>query len=357
MQRKIILLLLNIWPVLLSAQVTISVQLPPAGIVGKDHLWNLILVNNKDGIIDVSIKMKLQEITSGQVLLSANTGTLVLGKGVKIITARDIQPIAYNYNTSGFSGNYLPIGSYIICYQVYQRVHEGDQPLGDECIKVTIDPLSPPLLNSPADKSEIQTPYPQLTWIPPTPFDMFNNLTYDVLIAEILSGQTAAEAIQYNSPVYSKSNIIQPYDNYPTSFTKLDTGKNYAWQVTARNGSSYAVKTEIWIFKIKPDGRPTIIPENESYILLGDDMTGAYMVKKDVLHFRYFSSDNEHIGKIIFSDSKGKSITVIDQKIVQGDNYFDLDVRQICKPGKLYKVAIADMAGKSHSLTFSINKN
>ena len=258
MVKKIILLGLGFLPLLVNAQLTLNAQLPPAGFIQKDQLWNLIIVNNKDDIFDVSILLNLQDAATGQVVLSATTGNILIGKAVKVITSKDLQPVLYNYNVADMSGNYLPMGAYIACYQAISNTSK-DGPLAQECIHFNIDPLSPPLLNTPADKSEIVSPYPQFSWMPPTPFDMFSSLSYDLLITEVLEGQSATEAIQYNTPIYSKGNISQPYESYASSYTKLETGKVYAWQVVAKNGLSYTSKTEVWTFTIKKDSIERII--------------------------------------------------------------------------------------------------
>jgi hypothetical protein len=354
MIKRIILLGLGFLPMILHAQVTINAQLPPGGFVQKDQLWYLILANNKADVIDVNIKMSLQDAVTGQIVMSANSGSILLGKGIKIITSRDIQPITYNYNAADFSRGYLPMGSYIACYQVYHIGEKGDEPLGDECVRINIDPLSPPLLNSPEDKSEVQSPYPQFTWMPPTPFDMFNNLNYEILVTEVMPGQSSTEAIQYNTPQYTKSNILQTYESYPSSFSALDTGKIYAWQVVARNGLDYAVKTEVWTFKIK-QAESFGEPVNGIYILLDNDITGTYSVTGDTLHVKYTSRSSTDSTNLVFTDQQGNIVKQILKEIKPGDNYIDLGIGNDFQPGNTYRLTITDAFNRRHSLRFRIN--
>lgn len=346
---------MGLLPMVLKAQLVLTAQLPPAGFVNKDQLWNLIVVNNKADVLDVTIRMNLQDAVTGEVVLSAVTGNVLIAKGVKTISARDIQPILYNYNVPDISKIYLPLGSYVACYQVNTRSGK-EEPLAQECISFNVDPLSPPLLNSPSDKSEIETPYPQFTWMPPSPYDMFSNLSYDILVTEILEGQSATEAIQYNTPVYSKGDIAQPYESYASSFTKLDTGKIYAWQVVAKNGLSYAAKTEVWTFKLKNEKKAAEII-NDTYVLLDNSVTGTYFIKKDILRIKYFSFNATYTTELIFTDEKNNIIKQIKQTIVPGDNYLDLNISTGFQKNKVYKVSITDGENKQHSLTFSINKN
>ena len=267
MRKHLFLLVFGLIPLVVGAQVTINAQLPPAGLVQKDQLWNLNIVNNKEDALEVNIKMILRDALSGQAILSANTGNLIISKGIKIITSRDLQPIQYNYDLQGFSRTYLPMGSYDACYRLYNVNQKGEEPLGDDCIKFTIDPLSPPLLNSPSNESEIESHYPHFTWMPPAPYDMFSDLNYEILLTEVLPGQSASEAIQYNTALYDRSNINATYENYPASFEKLDTGKVYAWQVIAKNGMNYSAKTEVWKFKLRKEDQPKLATYDNVYIL------------------------------------------------------------------------------------------
>lgn len=357
MIKKFVLSILSILPVLVQGQVTINAQLPPAGLVKGDQLWYLVLSNSKDEIKEVNIKMSLQDAVSGQIVLSANSGSFLLGKGIKIITARDVQPIAYNYTNPEFSRSYLPMGSYISCYQVYHNGQKGEEPLGDDCIRINIDPLSPPLLNTPSDKSDVETPYPQFTWLPPAPMDMFSNLNYELFVTEVLPGQSSAEAIEQNSPVYTNANIFQTYESYPSSFSQLDTDKVYAWQVIAKNGLNYAAKTEIWTFKIKK-ANVKKEPVFANYILLSNEMAGIYPVAKNELHIKFVSNFISHDAVITISDVEtGRVIKNKSQKINPGDNYFDLEIGRDFQTERVYKIIITDLSQKQHSLRFSITKN
>lgn len=355
MVKKIILLGLGFMPLFLKAQLVLNAQLPAAGFVQKDQLWNLILVNNKADMLNVTFQMNLQDASTGRVVLSARTGSLSIGKGAKTIAAKDLQPILYNFHDPDLSRNYLPLGAYIACYQVIGNMDEQG-PLAQECIRFNIDPLSPPLLSAPADKSEIESPYPQFTWMPPTPYDLFTGLSYDLLITEVMAGQSATEAIQNNTPVYSKSNITQPYESYAASFTRLDTGKIYAWQVIAKNGISYAAKTGVWTFKLKKVNKAAETVTS-TYALLDNSITGTYFVKKDVLGIKYFSFHATYTATVIFTDEKGNTIKQSRQTIVPGDNYLDFNLNDGFQREKLYHVLLTDIENKKHSLTFSITKN
>lgn len=359
MVKRIVLLGLGLLPLLLKAQLMLNAQLPAAGFVQKDQLWNLILVNNKSDILDVTIQMDLQDAVSGQVVLSASTGNLLVGKGVKNIAAKDLQPILYNYNAPDLSRNYLPMGAYIACYQVISNVIK-ESPLAQECIRFNIDPLSPPLLSSPADKAVIQSPYPQFTWMPPTPYDMFTNLSFDLLVTEVTEGQSATEAIQYNTPIYSKSDIAQPYESYASSFTKLDTGKIYAWQVAAKNGLSYAAKTEVWTFKIAAPSWVQQLIEQTPYIKMKRDNPEKGIAPNGILKMSYTNetADTSVIVHLKEVSSINKADVVFELKINRGENLIQKDIQKQlqAKQGITYEASISNSRREVWRMLFEVRQ-
>lgn len=354
MKQKIFLLVVVMLPFLIEGQVTMSAQVPPAGFVQKDQLWNLILVNNKDEVLDITIRMNLQDAATGQVVLSANSGTILLGKGVKTVTSREVQPIQYNYSTPDMMRNYLPMGAYILCYQILSTTPK-ETPLSEECIRMNIDPLSPPLLNSPADKTDIPTAYPQFAWIPPTPFELFTNINYDLLVTEVLPGQSPAEAINNNNPVYYKNGLMNTADAYPSGYQALDTGKLYAWNIVARNQNDYAVKSEVWTFRIKGKEVMNEITGGE-YFLMRDDIISQYSLKNGPLRIKYFSYSAGYDTEIVLGSNETKNLKAKKIHIKNGDNYFEFNLGNQFKKDKMYTISFKDKENKTHSLRFNIIK-
>jgi hypothetical protein len=356
MMKKIFALITVLLSLVSAAQVTVSVQLPAAGMIQKDQLWNLVLVNNNSELPETTVSLNLQDAVSGQTILSAGTRNFVLGKGVRMLNFRDIQPIQYNYVAAELSGNYIPPGSYIACYRIIKNSPKGAEPLADECVRVNISPLSPPLLNTPADKSILDISYPQFTWLPPSPSEMFSNLNYDIQVAEVLPGQSPAEAVLNNEPVYANGNIKNPFENYPSSFSSLQPGKLYAWQVTARNGLNYSAKTEVWAFSIKlPDSaRAPVV--SSSYIVLNqrNESSGISYINTEELLVKYYSFDNDHETSARFLSADGKLIRHVKQKIVYGDNFLRFRLNKEFRKGMVYIIEITDKQNRIYSTKFSI---
>jgi hypothetical protein len=354
MKMKYISFLFFLLPALVQAQITINVVQPPAGMISKDQLWNLVLTNNTNTIYDVTILLNLKDAVTGQSVLSAGTRSVQLSKGIKVLALQDIQPVQYNYGASAV-GNFLPLGSYIACYTVNRYGHELMEALGTECIRINIMPLSPPLLNMPSNKSVLQTAVPQFSWVPPAPMDMFDNLSYELSVAEVLEGQSAIEAVQYNTPVYVSSNVKAPYENYPSTYSGLQPGKNYAWRVTARNGDSYATATETWTFTIAADSTK-INQVSASYILLNKNAgeQGVSYIPGNELRIKYYSFDKTHQSIVRFLDSEKKTIQEVKQTITYGDNYLVFKLNQRYHTGKVYSIEITDQQKNTITALFSI---
>lgn len=347
-------------PLLIKAQVSVNVQAPPAGLVSKEQLWNLILVNNNADILDITMQLDLQDALTGQVVFSASTGNLLLSKGVKMVKAGDLQPVSYTFSLADFAKTYLPMGSYVACYQVINTSGRKEVPVARECVRINIDPLSPPLLSSPSDKSLVQSPYPQFTWMPPTPADMFSSLNYDLLVTEILEGQSATEAIQYNTPIYSKSNITQPYESYASSFTKLDTGKVYAWQVVAKNGLNYAAKTEVWTFKIAPPSWVQQIIEQTPFIKMKRENPERGIAPNGILKISYTNetADTSVMVQVKQVNAMSGETVGFALKINRGENLLQKDLQKLLplKDGIIYEATIRNSRGEIWRVLFEIKE-
>lgn len=362
MIKKSILLSLGLLPLLLQAQIAITTELPPAGLVQKDQLWNIIAINNTGKLIDVRINMSLQDQVTGQVVLSASGGTITLDKGAKMVTAKDVQPIQYNYSSPEYSKSFLPIGTYTVCYQIVSLGHgdDGESVLGNDCVTLDIEPLSPPLLNMPEDKADLQSPYPQFNWMPPSPFMMFDNLSYDILVTEVLPGQSSSEAIQYNIPVYSRSNIIQPVDNYPSSYPKLDTTKTYAWQVIARNGATYAAKTDVWTFRIHSDQKPVDSTDAAPFVQLTTSGAHKGVAPNGVLKIVYYNKSNRKKLKVTITDlttnSDNNAPVEFTIDATAGENYIQYDLNKIIhtEDGNVYMAEIVDGQNEKWFIQFVV---
>ncbi|OQP44474.1 hypothetical protein A4H97_08850 [Niastella yeongjuensis] len=343
------------------AQISISVQEPPAGIVQKRQLWNLALINSANDPFDVVVGLTLIDLSDNQPALTAYTRFITLNKGVKQLKAADIEPVDYEYASPAFSrlsDALMPIGNYQACYTVYISGKEEKRVLAENCIMLDVQPLSPPQLTMPFDSATIQNPWPQFSWLPPAPVTLFNDLNYDLLVTEVRPDQSAGAAIQENLPVYNVRRLTTMVNNYPSSNKTLDTGKVYAWRVIAKNGETFAAQSEVWTFRISQDAPKKLTPVNGMYLDLRNSgaYTGKAIIQGDVLGVRYYSYDKDHEAVIKFLNEKGEVIKEIKRTIGYGSNFMEFKLDHSFKTDNTYSIELTDLKMTHYRASFSVSK-
>jgi len=340
------------------AQVTMTLQVPAAGVMLKKQLWNMTLVYTGNTAISVKVSMTLSNPANDQPVLTATTGNLTLSTGAKQVQASDLTPIQYTYLSSAMADRdpdgFLSIGSYQACYTIVQN-NEAATPLAEDCINFDVLPLSPPLLNTPFNEDTLQTKFPQFTWLPPTPLNLFSNLSYQFNLVEVQPGQNPLDAVQQNIPVYTNYNSTDLFINYPSSGLALDTGRQYAWQIIAQNNLQPVSQSDVWVFRINNRG-PVTTPSPGNYILLthNEAAAGTYTVDNGYISIKYYSFDKAHEADIIIRQANGTVIKTIKQTLVYGNNYLTYPLSNALQKGQLYFIEVTDLQHKKYSASFTI---
>jgi hypothetical protein len=347
----------------LQAQITLVLQVPPTGVMLKNQLWNMALVYAGSGSISVTVQLTLLDAKNGQPVMTAQSRPVLLTKGTNAENVRTVGPIAYNYLSSIFNvdrnpNGFLPVGDYKACYVIAQVVHGGNA-ITQDCVPVEVQPLSPPQLNLPADTATVPTAYPQFSWLPPTPVNLFSNLTYTMAIVAVNSGQSPYEAIQQNIPVYSIGNYRDAVHVYPASNAPLDTATLYAWRVIAMNEGQFIAQSEVWTFKLaKTRPAPLTVP-NGNYIPLrasNQPATNPSVLTGGVIGFKYYSFEKDHATTISIYGPNGL-MTTLQETIVYGENYLSYPINGSFQQGKLYRIQLTDSHNIIHYASFSINNS
>ncbi|MHA4810994.1 hypothetical protein ACX0G9_22995 [Flavitalea flava] len=368
MYKKLFIVLLVWWLVnniSLQAQVTLALQVPPVGVMQKSQLWNMALINTGDAGINVMIELTLLSAKDNQPVLRATTRPIFLFKGTTQINAKDVAPVQYNYLSPVFNvdrdpNGFLPVGNYKVCYAIIQGGGHAEAPLTEDCLPEEVQPLSPPQLNLPSDTALVETAYPQFVWLPPLPVNLFSNLTYDMLIVEVLPGQGSYEAIQQNIPVYNISQYKNMVHQYPASNKSLDTGRIYAWRVIAKNEDEFVAQSEVWTFKLAAGKPAPIRPSNGNYIPLrnsNDESTGQQMLTERIIGIKYYSFDREHETSVRFLTRDGKEVRSVKEKIVYGENYLAYKLNASFQEGKLYLIELTDVQKQKFTAAFILKTN
>ena len=220
--------------------------------------------------------------------------------------------------------------------------------LASECMKIIAEPLSPPQLIQPEDKSVIVEPRPILSWTPPAPVYMFSSLSYDIVVSPLHEKQSPEEALQRNLPVLTTSSVNNSL-GYPASYSTLESGKSYAWQVIAKDAGRFGGKSEVWTFTVMPDSVKSII-ENASFIKIQDQRSEVVYLHQGTLKIDYTNMTKDSLVNAVIEDlSELKAKPVVFTIVVkQGQNMIRRDISRLGKLKKdhVYKINIRNQRGE-----------
>jgi hypothetical protein len=346
----------------LHAQVSMTLQVPPVGVLVKNQLWNMLVVNAGNTSLLIRVNLVLLDEKTNQPVLSASSAPVVLPKGARQLQARDLGPVQYAYSdpafhTDGDPNGMLPAGGFQACYTIINS--NKNQPLVENCIRVNVAPLSPPLLNTPADEALLSVPYLQFTWLPPTPPGIFNDLTYAFTLVEVLPGQGKADAIQQNIPVYSPGFVKNLYINYPSSFHQLDTAKTYAWRITALNARQPVAASDIWTFRISTPRPSKPLPEQEPWVALKRGLEPAVASAKDIIKISYDNAAADSLVQYTITGIDAPGNPVVQQDSIPlryGPNLLQLPLQRNAgyEAGKTYLFRLVNSRNETWSVKFTI---
>ncbi len=331
---------LSLLCILSSAQITINPQLPPIGLTVKSQLWNLSLINNTGIGQTIQIQLNVTDVSTNQTVFTALTRPFFVPPAAKQVSGSDVMPISYTSNNPAYpvDGNpngFLPIGVFNFCYSVVSAGMHAGKSLDEACDQVQVEPLSPPMLVSPADSEHVDNSRPMFIWIPPAPNSLFSNLSYDFHLAEVNPTQSAADAIQQNIPLLYQPNVRSTNLQYPLSAPALDSTKLYAWQIVAKNNSSPVGTSEAWAFRLKKDtvsGKVKIL--SAYYAKVSREQPVSFITCSGILRYAYQEESNTNTIAIeIFDITKSRHTPIqLDSTAYSvrfGDNLLNLDLRAI----------------------------
>jgi hypothetical protein len=323
----------------LKAQVVVTLQLPPLGLTIKPQLWNLSVINSTGAPINAQLQMIMTDAATNQTVLTGISPQFLLPAGLKVITGNDVAPVSYTtgagYSIDPGANGFLPVGVFNVCYTLTKWTNDISEQLAEECITAEIEPVSPPQLVQPADSEQVSIPRPFFTWLPPQPYNAFTNLQYDWMLVEVQTMQSAADAMQQNIPLLTQPNVAITSLQYPLSMPALETGKLYAWRVTAKNNGMAVANSEIWSFSIGPNQADTLRGKTKGYYTaLKREPDASYIICNGILHYSYLHEINSNsvtlkITDISKPDRKQLPLDSNTCFVNYGLNYLDMDVSDV----------------------------
>lgn len=300
-----------------QSQVVLNLQIPLAGVQLKSQLWNFSIINSGTLNINVKIEMVFTDAINGQRIFTATSRIINLTQQITQLQLPDVSPIDYtiinsSYNIDINPNGFLPVGHFNVCVAVMKINNENIDLIAEECETIEVEPASPPILVTPGDEEILDIVRPFFTWLPPTPINSFNNLTYDWILKEIQENQNPSDAIQQNIPIHSEENLNGNYLLYPSSLPELDTSKTYVWQVAAKSSNNAISKSEIWTFRVRKYGLDTLISASGDYYApLTRQNNASYATFNDVIRYVYLNELNDSMAKINIYDLTSTSRNAI----------------------------------------------
>lgn len=346
-----------------TSQVKISLQLPPQGIVTRSQLWNMLLINSDNSDLTIQVNLSLKDLSSGEEILSASTSMFVLPKGSMLLSPNDFLNINYtvfntSYSTVLTAQTFLPIGNFTACYQVIKLNEDAYDLYGEECQEIGVEPLSPPILNLPENEDSIDYPLPIFSWLPPSPVNLFQNLTYDFNLVELFDNQSPIDAITDNYPLLLKQGITESQLQYSPVFPKLTPGKRYVWQVTANNNSLKVAKTEIWSLNIKPEAKPSGSFTPSTYIKLQQKENIPFTVSAGSLKFEYLNEINDTAISFSIVNLSANAATIngfasVVESVRLGQNFMEIVLDdQHFRRGNIYLLELTNSKNEKWAVKF-----
>jgi len=345
-----------------TAQVSMTVQLPPTGVMQKAQLWNIMLVSASTSSIRVHLQLRVTDAQTNQPILTGVSRSITLTKGAKQLKTGDVSPVTYEYlaPTADRSPNgLLTAGNYLACYSVIQESGDASNLVAEDCLPFAVEPVAPPLLNTPANESLVEGSLPQFGWIPPAPLTIFSDLNYDLTVVEVRNGQSAAEAMQQNIPIYHAVRNKNQYLNYPVSALALDTARKYAWTVVANNGTQFAAQTEVWTFRIKGVTNTTTTPVEYAYVQLkkGQDLTLIGCTGTFQFGYTNDAGDSKVTYEIISLDAKSSVVQTGVLSLNRGPNQLNVVLNNnLVTTGRSYLFRILNGRNEYWNAKFIYNK-
>jgi len=243
----------------------------------------------------------------------------------------------------GLSNGYvLPNGNYNICVKF---IAQGATASEENCFPKTIKTLTA--------GAGIQLLYPLDNSMPPTLNPIFswtsagNKLFYEFKITEVLPHQISLKGSAINNPsFYTQSGLSDLNYIYPISAPKLESCKNYEWQVLAykenvvlqevgiKKSRQLIATSPVFRLKMKCPTRLSKQMVADNYFALSKTTSSfTYALNSSLIAFKYIEKYKTDKVKLEIKDNSGTTVITIDDfpstsNLKTGPNYLSIDATQ-----------------------------
>jgi len=214
--------------------------------------------------------------------------------------------------------NSIPEGEYQVCISVFDQYGNNITNGEEYCTRIFITIPEPPVLLSPVNDELISSLFPNFSWLPLTSIQPGTVVKYKLKICPVFQGQTPRTALESNSPLLEKNDLINTsYQYLPTDlpFNYYPSVNQFVWMVQAFNQNNIPIgknqgKSEIGTFRIAPQS--TEISISNIYPLNND--TIPWNPPHLIIQFSPYSNDIIAINYTLKVKNQENSITYTHNK-------------------------------------------
>lgn len=325
-----------------------------------DQLWQVTLTNLGNAPVNGVLEIRLETNTHTPII-TATTASATWNRGVNTLSgaARATMQVVYGTNELGATlreTGRLPFGQYILCYTCRQP--DGVQ-LGISCQEKTIRPISPPELINPTNGSSVETTRPLLMWRGPFPLQS-EGLRYSLRLTEVPAGTTPLVALNTRPLIINLTNHRDQFLPYPATAQPLDTGKVYAWQVSASAGNFQLGTTDVWTFRVVKPIPDSLKKRYQSYCWVKDYEDGTFCYPTDTLKFVYDNQVRDTVLNFVVVNKDNDTLPNPPQiRLTPGINAIKIPLQRLgsIENGDLYRLIITDAENRRYTLPFRKRRN
>lgn len=288
-----------------------------------NRLANVVLNNRFSTDMGCKVTIIVREARQGQVL-RLSTPVFRLNRG-----ANTISPDVFNKSIFGFASTdagralaqtrLFADGEYEYCFEVNlypDKANTISTDYYEACFNQTIQRTLPLTLVNPYDGEISCNQRPDFLWQPAIPFQP--GLTYTLVLVEVKTRQSRAEAIAFNQPLLFQSGIAGSRLAFPVLAKQLEEGKTYAWQVLATQSKLVVSRSEIWLYKVQCTQEEPV-NSNDGYRELKDNRDEGSYEAGNWLRFAFYNSygESDLVYSITDLSQKEKSIKILPKLLLR----------------------------------------
>lgn len=350
------------------AQISFTANLPPSGLISRQQLWNISVVNASGQVYKVYLEWRMSDLESGVEIISARSNSIRISPGASAVSVQQLMPVQYNvlspaYQSFGVT-DLLPVGTFQICYSMWLQAGDRFDRISEDCQVTVVEPLSPPILTAPENGTLLPDPNPILTWIPPAPLNQFIDLTYDLVVVTVLPGQSDVDAIDRNIPFYARSSLSATAFPYSGGYPVFEPGKKYAWRVVARSTNRPVAYSEVWSFSLDTTEAIADLAVREgAYPRMSRTQQLSYAVMINDLRFEYLNPTADTTWNVQITELSGKRNWIRDFSmdtipLHYGKNFVRIreELLPFLEDKKLYQLELRNSFGEVYRLRFEYHR-